>query len=205
MIESKAELSRRLQAEGRWKEAEEFKNAKIKELRADGLLRPEAQASAWAALAEKYPPSEIPVEEPEFTSEEVAGLPAGSLKEFMKDASWVYANLELKNVDAENAPSTGALALLSWARANKDDFFSKIVPRVLQHQEKHGPDDPEKEEAEAEGMRIDDLMQRAGDFVGHEEGWVELELATTALRKSKGLSNDGVGFASYLRSLIAEG
>jgi hypothetical protein len=73
----------------------------------------------------------------------------------------------VKDVDAENAPSTGALALLSWARADKDGFFSKIVPRVLQRLEKEAANDfdPEKEQAEAELERLDDLLKRAGDYL----------------------------------------
>jgi hypothetical protein len=201
MIESKAQLTRRLTAEGRWDEAEQFKNSKIRELRADGLLRPEAQTEAWAAMAEEYPPIPIPEEEPEFTSEEIVGLPSGTLKEFAADAGWVYTNLELRNADTENAPSTGALALLSWARAHKDDFFSKIVPRVLQLQDKQPAKDAQKEAAEAEHERIDDLLERAGEFVAG-SGWKEERDAFEELREAKGFQGDALGYAEYLRGLI---
>ena len=109
MIESKLDITRRLRDEGRWDEAEQYKNAEIKRLRADGLHRPEAQAQAWAAMAEKFPPLPIEIPEsddptPEFTPELISSLPESRLKDFAADAEWVYSNLEEKRVDGSTAP-----------------------------------------------------------------------------------------------------
>ena len=85
MNESKLDISNRLRREGRWAEASLFKDGIIKELRADGLKRPEAQAQAWEQMAERFPPLDIPeADEPgtDFMPEEIAGLPPGSLEEF---------------------------------------------------------------------------------------------------------------------------
>lgn len=136
MNESKLDISNRLRREGTWPEASLFKDEKIREFRAAGMHRQEAQVKAWEAMAAKFPPIETPEEdEPdqdlEFSADEIAGLPNGSLEDFFTDADWVYGNLERGEVDPAAAPSSGALALLKWARRNKNDFFARIVPRAM--------------------------------------------------------------------------
>ena len=140
MIESKLDITKRLRDEGRWDEAEQYKNAEIKRLRADGLHRPEAQAQAWAAMAEKFPPLPIETPEsddpnPEFTPELISSLPESRLKDFAADAEWVYTNLEEKRVDGATAPSKGAIPLLKWARLHKGEFYNKLMPRAITSQE----------------------------------------------------------------------
>jgi hypothetical protein len=62
--ESKIELHDRLRRQGQWNEAAVWKDAKIKELRAQGMKRTEAKEEAWHLMAEKYPPPP-PVSEPD--------------------------------------------------------------------------------------------------------------------------------------------
>ena len=69
MAESKIELHDRLRATGLWSEAAAWKDAKIKELRAQGMKRAEAGEEAWRLLAEKYPPEPADVEPSGPTSE----------------------------------------------------------------------------------------------------------------------------------------
>jgi hypothetical protein len=61
MIDKHA-LMKRLEREGRWPEAAEWKNKRIKEHRAAGLLRPEASDSAWSEMEKEFPP--LPAPEP---------------------------------------------------------------------------------------------------------------------------------------------
>lgn len=205
MIESKIDLTNRLKREGRWGEASLFKDEKIKAQRAAGMHRPEAQAEAWEAMAEKFPHVEIP--EPEgkeglgadFTPEEIAGLPPGGLKNFALDASWVYDNLE-EAADIESAPTSGSAGLLGWARSNVNDFFTKVLPRALQLLEEK-PDSAE--EAKQENLaHVKSLEERIGHL---REDTSEQDNAIDELKAAKGFRKDDYpGFADYLRGLIAE-
>ncbi len=138
MTESKIDLTDRLRREKRWEEATQYKDSTAKQLRDGGIKRGEANQKAWEATTEKYPPLvALQEEEPdqdqalEFSDEQVASLPPGDLEDFFTDVNWVYGNLERGDVDPTTAPSSGALALLRWARRNKNDFFEKVVPRAL--------------------------------------------------------------------------
>ncbi len=166
MTESKIDLTNRLKREGRWEEASLLKDQKIKKFRDSGMKRPDAQDKAWEAMEVEFPPAEaleIPREnEPgsELTVEQIAGLSAGTLKEFSGDVAWTYANLETTEDFTEEPPSTGALALLKWARANQQDFFSKIVPKAIQIQEKQSGQDAEEDEIDREEVeRIKKLFK----------------------------------------------
>lgn len=50
------ELTHRLNREGRWIEAEMWKNDRIKQLRSTGLKRSEASQQAWREVSELFPP-----------------------------------------------------------------------------------------------------------------------------------------------------
>jgi hypothetical protein len=208
MNESRIILTNRHKAENRWEEASLFKDQKIKELRATGMHRPEAQAAAWEAMAEKYPPIENPEEgEPdkEITSDErfdpelIANLPSGSLENFSKDSSWVYANIESSGVSLGSAPSAGAVGMLVWARANKSDFFWKILPKALAIQEKKR--DQSRDASEKANMEhVIGLRERLG-----QKGYGEEHYAIQKLKAAEGFEkNDHLGFAAYLRGLIRE-
>ena len=168
MKESKLDLANRLRIDGRWGAASLFKDEKIKELRATGMKRPEAQTEAWEAMSEKFPPIEIPEPEEEeskeetvFTPEQLAGLSPGSLKNFAADVGWAYDNIGSGNTFTEDPPSTGALSLLAWARNNTNDFYGKILPKALQLLEK-GPDS--EEEAKQENLAHAKSLE---DRIGH--------------------------------------
>ncbi len=202
MTESKIDLTDRLKREGRWEEASLFKDEKIKELRTTGLKRPEAQDKAWEAMEMQFPPIEIPQEDEldwEFTPEEIAHLSPGSLENFPEDVSWVYSHLELRDADIGSAPSAGAVGLLGWARANRADFFSKILPRAIQLQEKQSDQDAM---AEQEHLRIDRLFRQVqgGDLL---EDIMKESDAVKELKAAKGFAkHDYSGFAAYLEGLI---
>lgn len=206
MKESKLDLANRLRNDGRWPEASLWKDEKIKELRAAGMKRPEAQLKAWEATEQKYPPveiSEVEEEEPGvgFSVEQIAALPSGSLEEFAADVGWVYSSLGSGDTYTEDPPSTGAVALLEWARANKEDFFSKIVPKALQILKNQ----PDQDAAAAEMERLnrehsDNLFERAMGLEWLEDHNQEFN-AVHALKEAKGFTEDTLGFAAYLRGL----
>jgi len=165
--ESKIDISNRLRREGRWGEASLWKDNKIKELRAGGMKRPEAQDAAWEAVEEAYPPIEIPEPEDDesaevFSAEELVNLPPGTLGEFVADAEWVYANLSVAHANIEAAPSTGAVGLLGWARANQNDFYGKVLARALQLR----LEQPDPKQAEKENLaHAKSLQERIGHLV----------------------------------------
>ena len=58
MLESKINLTHRLERECRWDEASRFKDEHIAKLRAEGKNRKEAQQAAWEALEQQFSPLE---------------------------------------------------------------------------------------------------------------------------------------------------
>jgi len=145
MTESRIQLTDRLRREGRWDEASRFKDAKVAELRAEGVPRKNAQQSAWEAMAEEYPP--LPVDELEcdavdeqepqavaLDDEEVAALIArtGSHPlDLTRDTLWVYQHVDYPQVGLDQAPGLGAWSLLQWARRNRDRFFEHMLPKAM--------------------------------------------------------------------------
>ena len=120
MNESKISLTNRLKSEKRWEEAALFKDGEIKQLRATGLKRPEAQDKAWAAVAAKFPPIETP-------EDNVADLPSGSLEDFLRDATWAHKNEELGDADIGLAPSERAMQLLRWLQENAWSHYPEMA------------------------------------------------------------------------------
>ena len=55
MAETKMALMTRLRAEGRWEEADKFREETRERLRAEGLRREDARQKAWRLTAERYP------------------------------------------------------------------------------------------------------------------------------------------------------
>jgi hypothetical protein len=138
MNESKIDATDRLRREGRWGEASKFKDETIKKLRKEGMKQQEARDGAWKAMQDKYPPSNTEmVEESLLASDELwSDMANMSSSTFIDDSMWVYSRLDVAGVEPQDAPSAGAWALLQWARANKDKFFERILPRSLQLSEK---------------------------------------------------------------------
>lgn len=119
MTESKIELTNRLKREDRWSTASLFKDEKIKELRATGMKRGEAQEAAWEAMSNEYPPAETP--------KEVYHLPSGLLEDFLRDATWAHKNEELGDADIGPAPSERAMQLLRWLQENAWSHYPEMA------------------------------------------------------------------------------
>ncbi len=141
MMESKINLTHRLEREGRWDEASRFKDEHISELRAEGKPRKEAQQAAWEALEKQFPPLEA-----EPAGSEEGAYPAdltetGALgsSDFHDDAKWVYQHIAVADVKPEDAPTPGAWALLKWAKRNEDRFFEQVMPKANAAKQNHDP------------------------------------------------------------------
>ncbi len=94
-------LYHRLIAEGRWKEAERFKDQIIKDCRAQGMKKVDARKYAWAEVERRFPPlprgESPPAREPRDTAGEASAatpqnpdetlqqLVAGVVNEWMVD------------------------------------------------------------------------------------------------------------------------
>ncbi|MDZ4659756.1 MAG: hypothetical protein SH868_19455 [Bythopirellula sp.] len=131
MAESKSTATDRLRREGRWNEASMFKDETIANHRRAGMGRQDAQAAGWAAMLEKFPPSgEHETAESYFLADDLALSTGENGSDFVNSAFWVFDNLA-RRVSPNQAPSSGAWAMLEWARTNKNDFFKSIVPKAL--------------------------------------------------------------------------
>lgn len=146
---SKGQYKRLLIQEGRWREAMAFRE-KWKE------DHPEEDAVvAWKLMMEKYPPSEgrsvdktAPVapretaeDRPASKQSQAKGAPVFSrdrgdkaLKADIREAAiWVFNTMDV-DVQPDDAPTTGAWSLRSWARshaANTSEFYRSMVSKLL--------------------------------------------------------------------------
>jgi len=158
-MESKIAATHRLQREGRWDEASQYRDEVRQRLRAEGKKRDEAVDEAWAAMVEKYPPSEEPDVPNENTdmdySAELAELiarSAGCETDLPVDIIWVYGQLANDNPTPSDAPSLGAWSLLRWARESPNRFFEVLLPKALVLREKVEGESPVGEEVEDLGI-----------------------------------------------------
>jgi hypothetical protein len=147
----KLALMQRLRAEGRWPQAEAFKNNAIAELKSKGAENPVEQA--WAAMAEAYPP--LPVAEgpaepaagaPEAMTTDAPPIPWSDLPtegDFDEEVRWVHQQYILiveetprgRLIHWERAtkkpPSTGACSLARWAATNWTAFYKDLLPKTM--------------------------------------------------------------------------
>lgn len=122
MAESKILLTHRLQREGRWAEATLFMDEERERLKAAGRRRAEANAGAWKAAAEKFPPLPPPAATDTEEEESVDALMAlvkkltdNSPPDYDEDKwaqdNWRYYFAPLRYADA---PSLGAWSTMLY-------------------------------------------------------------------------------------------
>ena len=152
MLESKCVATDRLRREGRWEEASLWRDQKRGELRAEGQTKAKSNEQAWDAMIDKFPP---------LPPSEVQSRGGGHAVELLDidpdaydgqsgcagDIAWVYQNLSVKSATPHQAPSSGAWALLQWARRNTDKFFPLWARTMPHHAEQDyelctGQEDP---------------------------------------------------------------
>ena len=174
-MESKINLTVRLQREKRWSEASLFKDTALREFRSKGMKRGEAQDAAWAALEAAYPP--LPVvakveEEPEeglgWTEDEdevealLERVGEGQAPDLTRDTLWVYGNLANRRVKPDSAPSLGAWSLLLWARKYQNRFFEQVLPKAMGVHEGDEEQNQRRERKSIEEIR--EVLERMKEF-----------------------------------------
>jgi hypothetical protein len=115
-------LTKRLQQEGRWEEAEEFKNQVIKQCRAAGMRRPEAQAHAWEELERNYPPLpslEPAASSPESEPHEATDETSSTGSELRAARGRIVGLDQIPESWGELSASTALRKDLSWVQANR--------------------------------------------------------------------------------------
>jgi hypothetical protein len=121
MEESKIQATDRLRREGRWEEASLYKDKMRTELKGKGIPRTEANEQSWKKMVETFPPQDG--EQNGLVSREAFGD-----VDIARDANWVYRHLD-PSIETEDAPSSGALGLLRWARSNPRAFLKTFFPQ----------------------------------------------------------------------------
>ena len=167
MTESKIELTHRLQSEGRWNEASEFRDKVRSEQREAGRPRAEANEEAWSRMAEKFPP--LPAPQPinndmdGLFSDEVndSDLPSNLSSgdgNFELDLQWAYRNI-CSEVRREDAPSGAAWRLRQWGRDpdTTDKFLNWVAKMQFRHRDVDG-------RMRDDGRRQFELLSLFGDI-----------------------------------------
>ena len=178
----------RLRREGRWLEANEFREVERKRLPEVGRHRQEALAKSWELMLERFPPLDVvAIGEGADSGDVATGIPREFLNGLDDTRSgnsrdvveWVFENAyqEWEDIDAKSAPNGGAIGLLAWVKISGNNYgefvralWTKLLP-TKGHSES-GPrfaDDGRKtfrllEEFEAsfnaaEGQRIVELVK----------------------------------------------
>lgn len=136
MNESRIVATERLRREGRWNEASSFRDDERRRLRSEGRSRADAIELSWRSMLAKFPA----VENVQHDDGMAAGrderslivrLSAEAAPDLVRDAFWVYGNLDNKMADPEEAPTLGAWSMLCWARGNRNRFFEHMLPKAI--------------------------------------------------------------------------
>ncbi len=161
MEESKIALTKRLQREGLWEAACQFRDEVRQRLRAEGHTRKAANDGAWEAMAEHFPPVVVPAVATLDVATTARDLdPAGQVSasecftqgapyedpwpvvqgeggDLTADVRWVYENFHRLGASCDIGravsppPGNGAVGLAQWAVANPSAFFKDMVPKVV--------------------------------------------------------------------------
>ena len=126
----------RLRAEGRWLEANEFREVERKRLRADGRNRQQACDESWSAMLAKYPPIEPNEPATEFvpastnvssTPPRIAEIEQAPDFEFL--LRWAVANMgmEPEKLDVSQVPNPACVEMLRFAKQDPAKFFGWLA------------------------------------------------------------------------------
>jgi hypothetical protein len=158
----KLALMERLRAEGRWAEAEAFKNTAIKEFKAKGVENP--VEAGWEAMATAYPPP--PIAEPAESAAEEGLIDAlldrggdRQTHDLTRDILWTYENLMNRQATPETAPGLGAWSLLQWARGARNRFFEQLLPKAQAARESEVEDLERDREERKSIAEIETILQ----------------------------------------------
>jgi hypothetical protein len=159
MTETRAAVKLRLQAEGRWDSAKDFRDGQ----KAAGV----APAEAWRQMVAAFPPlmsagqqgespsscsalqdgaPPVPTPEPSSVKKRRRKRRSGQSVQWRDEAEWVYLSMGEDNHDG-HPPSSGALAMLKWAKANPAEFFRSLSRFVPSRSEQNAAAKKQEEEA----------------------------------------------------------
>jgi hypothetical protein len=162
-VETKAAVKERLQAEGRWKPALDFRES----LKEQGV----PPAEAHRRMVETFPPlpagqaptlpvaavggDSAPVERPRRRRRRKGG----ESNDLRRDVEWVYSHLT--EPDDRGAPSEGARSLWTWAKTDPGAFFRAFVAKLMPTSPRANGKSNEAEEPVDLGRQLlDDIMKR---------------------------------------------
>lgn len=140
MPESKIEATHRLQRDGRWTAACEFRDRVRRELRQAGKTKGEANDEAWRRMSEEFPPIEVTQAQQgqpanELLSDDEDGLDfptnlrPSDIASFDDDLRWAWNTIG-DPVRPEDAPNGSAWYLHLFAIQQFDKFLPLVVKSI---------------------------------------------------------------------------
>ena len=114
MTETKMALMTRLRAEGRWEEADKFREETRARLRAEEMCRNEAREEAWRLTAETYPPRRVERQSPRVNAPRIEEVNAGVILEPSEDERRELVEL----AQTPGAWKGNLTEALRWAKTN---------------------------------------------------------------------------------------
>ncbi len=135
MPESKIEATHRLQRDGRWTAACEFRDRVRRELRQAGKTKGEANDEAWRRMSEEFPPVvAIQQENPEvdLVGDDGDDFPTNLLPgdgDFEADIRWAWKTIG-DPVQPEDAPNGSAWYLHMFAIQSFDKFLPLVAKSI---------------------------------------------------------------------------
>jgi hypothetical protein len=170
-LESRIEFQKRLEVEGRWRAAKIWMdNWRRDKSSTPGVSAREIRELVWDEAEKVFPPLPVADQMAE-TWIDKEHLKKGH-PDPLRDLLWVYEVFAVQDISANDAPNTGAWAMLCWARKNRDKFFDHLMSKgctntaqkkVKEVAEKRNGSSAKKTEPEDPGLkRLNRIFQRSG-------------------------------------------
>ena len=131
MTETKIALMTRLRAEGRWEEADQFREETRARLKLEGMRRGEAREAAWRLTAEKYPVVvKTKPQQPTVSGSRIEAVATGVVLEVSEEDRRQLLEL----AQTPSAWTTDLTEALKWVHSKCDqeaEVFVSEAPNVL--------------------------------------------------------------------------
>lgn len=133
----------RLRAEGRWPQANEFREVERRRPREDGRTRQQARDESWSLMLDKFPPLVAesaglpsPIVESEPNIPKVA-IDMTAAPDFESALRWTWAAMgrDPATIDLAQAPHPGCVELLKFAKSDPKSFFAWVAKYDQKRQE----------------------------------------------------------------------
>ena len=143
MPETKLALMTRLRADGRWTEADKFREETRRRLNIEGMRRRDAADEAWRLTAEKYPPVEVlstaSVAVPADTTEDpkvFLDLQNAPDFEFLLRWTLKFIGLDPDTLPASQVPSPACRSMLRLANKDPKTYWTWLAKSDLEAKKK---------------------------------------------------------------------